>query len=56
MAPARHTVPIRRPVDDLFAVLTNVELIGRWYSAKVEEERWRTMPWSRRMTHPDWLP
>lgn len=39
---ARHTVHIRRPVADVFAALTNVELTGRWYPARVEE--WWTSP------------
>lgn len=39
----RHTVQIRRPVEDVFAVLTNVELTGRWYPARVEEW-WTTEP------------
>ena len=44
MAPARHnTVHIRRPVEDVFAVLTNVELTGRWYPARVEEW-WTSKP------------
>ena len=34
---ARHTIHIRRPLEDVFAVLTNVELTGRWYPARVEE-------------------
>jgi uncharacterized protein YndB with AHSA1/START domain len=38
----RHTVEIRRPIEDVFAVLTNVELTGRWYPARVEE--WWTSP------------
>ena len=42
MAGARHTIHIRRPVEDVFAVLTNVELTGRWYPARVEE--WWTSP------------
>jgi len=37
-----HTVDIHRPVEDVFAVLTNVEMTGRWYPAKVEE--WWTSP------------
>lgn len=40
--PSKHTVHIRRPVEDVFAVLTNVELTGRWYPARVEE--WWTSP------------
>jgi uncharacterized protein YndB with AHSA1/START domain len=43
MAPARHTIHIRRPVEDVFAVLTNVELTGRWYPADVEEW-WTSAP------------
>lgn len=39
---ARHTVEIRRPIEDVFAVLTDVTLTGRWYPAKVEE--WWTTP------------
>lgn len=42
MPSARHTIHIRRSVEDVFAVLTNVELTGRWYPADVEE--WWTSP------------
>lgn len=42
MATANHTVHIRRPVEDVYAVLTNVELTGRWYPVRVEE--WWTSP------------
>ena len=42
MGSTRHTVHVRRPVEDVFAVLTNVELTGRWYPARVEE--WWTSP------------
>ncbi len=38
----RHSVQIRRPVDDVFAVLTDVTLTGRWYPADVQE--WWTTP------------
>ncbi len=38
----RSTVTIQRPIEDVFAVLTNVELTGRWYPARVEE--WWTSP------------
>ena len=34
---AKHSIHIRRPVEDVFAVLTNVELTGRWYPARVKE-------------------
>lgn len=38
----RHVVEIRRPVGEVFAVLTDVTKTGRWYPAKVEE--WWTTP------------
>lgn len=38
----RHSVEIMRPIEDVFAVLTDVTLTGRWYPAKVEE--WWTTP------------
>lgn len=38
----RHTVEIKRPIEDVFAVLTDVTKTGRWYPAKVEE--WWTTP------------
>ena len=34
---ARHSIHIGRPIEDVFAVLTDVELTGRWYPARVEE-------------------
>ena len=37
-----HAIDIERPIEDVFAVLTNVEFTGRWYPAKVEE--WWTSP------------
>jgi uncharacterized protein YndB with AHSA1/START domain len=37
-----HSVEILRPIEDVFAVLTDVTLTGRWYPAKVEE--WWTTP------------
>lgn len=39
---ARHTIAIARPVGDVFDVLTDVTLTGRWYPAEVEE--WWTTP------------
>lgn len=39
----RSTVTIQRPIEDVFAVLTNVELTGRWYPAQVEEW-WTSSP------------
>jgi carbon monoxide dehydrogenase subunit G len=38
----RHTIEIKRPLEDVFAVLTDVTKTGRWYPAKVEE--WWTTP------------
>jgi uncharacterized protein YndB with AHSA1/START domain len=40
---ATHTVVIRRPIHEVFAVLTDVTLTGRWYPADVEEW-WVTPP------------
>lgn len=39
---ARHSVVIERPIEEVFAVLTDVTLTGRWYPADVEE--WWTSP------------
>jgi uncharacterized protein YndB with AHSA1/START domain len=39
----RHTVEVQRPVEDVFAALTDVTLTGRWYPAEVEEW-WLTPP------------
>ncbi len=39
---ASHAVVIARPIDDVFAVFTDVTLTGRWYPADVEE--WWTSP------------
>lgn len=39
---ARHLIEINRPIQDVFAVLTDVTKTGRWYPAKVEE--WWTTP------------
>jgi carbon monoxide dehydrogenase subunit G len=39
----RHAVEIRRPIEDVFAVLTDVTRTGRWYPARVEEW-WTTSP------------
>jgi uncharacterized protein YndB with AHSA1/START domain len=49
---AHHSIEIARPIEDVFAVLTDVTLTGRWYPAEVEE--WWTSPpphgvgWTRR--------
>ena len=40
---AVHTIEIERPIEDVFAVLTDVTKTGRWYPAKVEEW-WVTPP------------
>lgn len=40
---ASHEIEIRRPVEDVFTVLTDVTLTGRWYPADVEEW-WLTDP------------
>jgi uncharacterized protein YndB with AHSA1/START domain len=40
---ARHTVEIKRPIEDVFAVLTDVTKTGRWYPAQVDEW-WVTPP------------
>ena len=37
-----HVIEIRRPIEDVFAVLTDVTKTGRWYPANVEE--WWTSP------------
>jgi carbon monoxide dehydrogenase subunit G len=39
---AGHVIEIKRPIEDVFAVLTDVTKTGRWYPAKVEE--WWTTP------------
>jgi uncharacterized protein YndB with AHSA1/START domain len=40
---AVHIITIERAIEDVFAVLTDVTLTGRWYPARVEE-RWVTPP------------
>ncbi len=40
---AVHEVTIARPIEDVFAVLTDVTLTGRWYPVDVEEW-WVTPP------------
>jgi uncharacterized protein YndB with AHSA1/START domain len=39
----RHSVTVLRPVEDVFAVLTDVTLTGRWHPARVDEW-WTTQP------------
>jgi hypothetical protein len=38
-----HGITIQRPIEDVFAVLTDVTLTGRWFPLRVEE-RWLTPP------------
>jgi len=33
----RNSITIRRPIEDVFAVLTNVENTGKWFPADVRE-------------------
>jgi uncharacterized protein YndB with AHSA1/START domain len=40
---AVHIIEIERPIEDVFAVLTDVTKTGRWYPARVEEW-WVTPP------------
>ena len=40
---AVHSIEIERPIEDVFSVLTDVTLTGRWYPARVEEW-WVTPP------------
>ena len=40
---AVHEITIERPIEDVFAVLTDVTRTGRWYPADVEEW-WVTPP------------
>ena len=43
MASITNTISIRRPIDDVFAVLTNVENTGKWFPGNVEEH-WTSPP------------
>jgi carbon monoxide dehydrogenase subunit G len=43
MARATNAITIRRPIDDVFAVLTDVEKTGTWFPGNVEE-RWTSPP------------
>jgi uncharacterized protein YndB with AHSA1/START domain len=36
-APIRSSIVINRPIEDVFAVLTNVENTGRWFPGDVQE-------------------
>ena len=43
MASATNTITIRRPMEDVFAVLTDVEKTGLWFPGNVEEH-WTSPP------------
>ena len=43
MARTTNTITIRRPIEDVFAVLTDVEKTGRWFPGNVEEH-WTSPP------------
>ena len=43
MAIARNQITIRRPIEDVFAVLTDVEKTGTWFPGNVEEH-WTSPP------------
>jgi uncharacterized protein YndB with AHSA1/START domain len=43
MSPVVSSISIGRPIEQVFAVLTDVELTGRWFPADVEEH-WTTPP------------
>ena len=40
---ATHAIEVERPIEDVFAILTDVTVTGRWYPADVEEW-WVTPP------------
>jgi Polyketide cyclase / dehydrase and lipid transport len=40
---SRHSIEVMRPVEDVFAVLTDVTKAGRWFPMDVEE-RWTSPP------------
>jgi uncharacterized protein YndB with AHSA1/START domain len=43
MSIARNTIAIRRPIEDVFEILTDVEQTGKWFPGNVEEH-WTTPP------------
>lgn len=43
MASVRNAITIHRPIEDIFAVITDVEQTGRWFPANVEEH-WTSPP------------
>ena len=42
MATVHSSITINRPIEDVFAVLTNVENVGKWFPGDVKE--WWTSP------------
>jgi len=43
VASSRNSITIRRPIEDVFAVLTDVEKTGTWFPGDVEEH-WTSPP------------
>ena len=43
MASVTNRITIRRPIEDVFAVMTDVEKTGTWFPGNVEE-RWTSPP------------
>jgi uncharacterized protein YndB with AHSA1/START domain len=43
MSSVSNSITIRRPIEDVFAVLTNVENTGKWFPWNVEEH-WTSSP------------
>ena len=43
MSPVTNRIAIRRPIEDVFAVLTDVEKTGSWFPGDVEEH-WTSPP------------
>ena len=43
MSTVTNTISIRRPIEDVFAVLTDVENTGKWFPGNVEEH-WTSPP------------
>jgi uncharacterized protein YndB with AHSA1/START domain len=43
MSTARNSITIRRPIEDVFSVLTDVENTGKWFPGNVEEH-WTSAP------------
>jgi uncharacterized protein YndB with AHSA1/START domain len=43
MSPVTNRITIRRPIEDVFAILTDVEQTGKWFPWDVEEH-WTSPP------------